>query len=186
MVDDIFYMHLAMAQARLAAALSEVPVGAVIVDAKGAVVAQGCNRTLTSHDPSAHAEMLALRQAGRVLERYRFNELTLYVTLEPCIMCVGALIHARIKRVVFGAYDSKTGACGSMFSLMNDRRHNHRIEVTGGVLYAECAALLQNFFKGRRQLLKRKRLSPSAISAQQNGGLIPKAKFRQDPAVASR
>ena len=177
MADDIFYMRLALAQARLAGAMSEVPVGAVIVDGRGAVVAQGCNRTLTDHDPSAHAEMVALRQAGLLLERYRFNELTLYVTLEPCIMCVGALIHARIKRVVFGAYDGKTGACGSMFSLMNDRRHNHHIEVHGEVLYSECASLLQQFFKGRRQLLKQKRLSPSACSAHLKGALNPKAKF---------
>lgn len=164
-MDDIYFMRLAMAQARLAASLSEVPVGAVIVDQTGAVVGRGCNRTLTGKDPSAHAEMQALREAGRVLGRYRLNDLTLYVTLEPCIMCVGALIHARVKRVVFGAYDPKTGACGSMFSLMGDRRHNHHIDVQGGVLYSECAALLQSFFRQRRQLLRQKKPSPSALSA---------------------
>lgn len=162
MADDIFYMRLAMAQARLAASLNEIPVGAVIVDSEGAVIAQGCNRTLTNNDPSAHAEMLALRQAGKLLSRYRLNDLTLYVTLEPCIMCVGALIHSRVKRVVFGAYDGKTGACGSMFNLLCDKRHNHRIEVEGGVLYSECAHMLQSFFRERRRLLKQKKPSPSA------------------------
>lgn len=164
MADDIFYMRLAMAQARLAASLNEIPVGAVIVDSEGAVIAQGCNRTLTNNDPSAHAEMLALRQAGKLLSRYRLNDLTLYVTLEPCIMCVGALIHSRVKRVVFGAYDGKTGACGSMFNLLCDKRHNHRIEVEGGVLYSECAHMLQSFFRERRRLLKQKKPSPSAQS----------------------
>lgn len=166
-MDDIYFMRLAMAQAQLAASLSEVPVGAVIVDQNGAVIARGCNRTLTSKDPSAHAEMVALREAGKLLNRYRLNDLTLYVTLEPCIMCVGALIHARVKRVVFGAYDPKTGACGSMFSLMGDRRHNHYIEVQGGVLYSECAALLQSFFRQRRRLLRQKKPSPSALSVLQ-------------------
>ena len=177
---DVFYMRLAMAQARLAASMSEIPVGAVIVDPSGAVIAQGCNRTLTNHEPSAHAEMLALRQAGILQARYRLTDLTLYVTLEPCIMCVGALIHARVKRVVFGAYDPKTGACGSMFALMGDKRHNHRIEVKGGVLYPECAAMLQRFFKERRKLLKAKKLSPSALSAVKQGHPVKGARRSED------
>lgn len=169
--NDEYFMRLAMQQANVALQLSEIPVGAVLVDGTGQVVAAGCNRTLTSHDPSAHAEMEALRAAGKALQRYRLTDLTLYVTLEPCIMCVGALIHARVKRVVFGAYDGKTGACGSMFRLINDRRHNHRIELKGGVLYPECAALLQSFFKQRRELLRKKVPSPSAQGAKSGSNL---------------
>lgn len=155
MRSDEYYMRLALAQASLAESLGEVPVGAVLVDTlKDRVISVGCNRTISNHDPCAHAEILCLKEAGKVLSNYRLLDLTLYVTLEPCAMCAMALIHARIKKLVFGASDLKTGACGSVFSLISDPRHNHRLEVQGGVLQDECSLMLSNFFKRRRLEIK--------------------------------
>ena len=151
MQGDEFFMEAALAQARLAWDLGEVPVGAVVTDDRGRIVGAGCNRTLSSHDPSAHAEMVALRTVGRELKNYRLPDLTLYVTLEPCTMCTGLLIHARIKRLVFGAYDPRTGACGSLYDLPADPRHNHHFEVQGGVLGEKCGQILKDFFKMRRK-----------------------------------
>ena len=142
-------MGLALAQAHLAGAAGEVPVGAVVVH-QGRVIGQGGNAPIGSHDPSAHAEMLALRAAAQALGNYRLDECVLYVTLEPCAMCVGAMLHARLKRVVFGATDPKTGAAGSVINLLAEPRLNHQTEVQGGVLAEPCAALLQGFFKTRR------------------------------------
>ena len=133
-----------------AEAAGEVPVGAVIVDAAGAVVARAANAPIARNDPTAHAELLALRAAGRVLGNYRLPGCVLYVTLEPCAMCVGALVHARVARIVYGAPDPKTGACGSVFDLAANAKMNHRIEVVGGVLAEECGALLKRFFAARR------------------------------------
>jgi tRNA(adenine34) deaminase len=144
------FMRLALAQARLAGAAGEVPVGAVVVH-QGRVIGQGGNAPIGQHDPSAHAEMVALREAAQALGNYRLDDCELYVTLEPCAMCVGAMLHARIKRVVFGASDPKTGAAGSVVNLMAEPRLNHHTAVQGGVLAADCAALLQEFFKTRRQ-----------------------------------
>jgi tRNA(adenine34) deaminase len=127
-----------------------VPVGAVIVSATGAVVARAANAPIARHDPTAHAEMLALRAAGRALGNYRLPGCELYVTLEPCAMCVGALVHARVTRIVYGASDPKTGACGSVFDLAASTKMNHQIAVTGGVLAADCGALLKQFFATRR------------------------------------
>lgn len=127
----------------------EVPVGAVLV-LDGALVGKGWNRTIALHDPSAHAEILALRDAGRQLGNYRFPGSTLYVTLEPCAMCAMALVHARVARVVYGASDPKTGAAGSVFDTLLSERHNHRIQVTRGVLSDESARLLREFFRDRR------------------------------------
>ena len=143
-------MEQALACAHEAEAAGEVPVGAVIVDAAGAVVARAANAPIARNDPTAHAELLALRAAGRVLGNYRLPGCVLYVTLEPCAMCVGALVHARIARIVYGAADPKTGACGSVFDLAASARMNHRIEVAGGVLAEECGALLKRFFAARR------------------------------------
>ena len=143
-------MQQALACAREAEAAGEVPVGAVIVDATGAVVARAANGPIARNDPTAHAELLSLRAAGRLLGNYRLPGCVLYVTLEPCAMCVGALVHARIARVVFGAADPKTGACGSVFDLAANAKMNHRIEVVGGVLADECGALLKRFFAARR------------------------------------
>ena len=144
--DDEHWMWNALEQAKKAAAVDEVHVGAVLVK-DNQLIAEGWNHPIQLHDPSAHAEMIALRHAGIILNNYRLLDTTLYVTLEPCVMCVGAMIHARVGRVVFGAYDAKTGAAGSMFDLLQSAKHNHKIEVMGGVLEAQCREVLQEFFK---------------------------------------
>ena len=128
----------------------EVPVGAVLVDADGEMLAEGWNRNITDHDPSAHAEIIAMRRAGGALGNHRLLGCTLYVTLEPCAMCAMAMVHARIARVVFGASDPKTGAAGSVFDLLADPRHNHRVEIIGGVLADEAGARLRDYFRARR------------------------------------
>jgi tRNA(adenine34) deaminase len=143
-------MARALEEARAAAARDEVPVGAVLVSEAGAILALAHNRTIHECDPSAHAEVLALREASRKLKNYRLLNTTLYVTVEPCIMCMGALIHARVARLVFGVSDPKGGAAGSLFNLGTDRRLNHRIEVVGGILEEECRTLMQEFFRARR------------------------------------
>jgi len=148
-MSDAAFMGLALAQARLAAAAGEVPVGAVVVH-QGRVVGEGGNAPLGQHDPTAHAEMVALRQAAKALGNYRLDDCELFVTLEPCAMCVGAILHARLKRVVFGTTDPKTGAAGSVINLPAESRLNHQTAVEGGVRAADCAALLQDFFKARR------------------------------------
>ena len=146
---DEYWMQKALELARKAQAEDEVPVGALIVK-DDQLIAEGFNQPIKSNDPSAHAEMLALRHAGQALNNYRLIDTTMYVTLEPCSMCVGAMIHARVKRLVFGAFDLKTGAAGSAINLIGDGVHNHRIEVLGGVLEGECRELLQGFFRGKR------------------------------------
>ncbi|PPU95461.1 tRNA adenosine(34) deaminase TadA [Xanthomonas populi] len=128
----------------------EIPVGALLVDADGNVLSEGWNFNIASHDPSAHAEIMAMRDAGRLLVNHRLIGCTLYVTLEPCAMCAMAMIHARITRVVFAASDPKTGACGSVFDLLADPRHNHRVQVRGGVLAAEASLRLTNYFRAKR------------------------------------
>lgn len=142
-------MAYALALARKAEMQGEVPVGAVIVKA-GQVIGQGWNRPIAGHDPGAHAEMLALRDAGQSLGNYRLNDTSLYVTLEPCVMCTGALMHARVARVIYGATDPKAGAAGSQFDLLTDERFNHRISVTAGVHADRCAEILKQFFKSKR------------------------------------
>jgi tRNA(adenine34) deaminase len=129
----------------------EVPVGAVLVNAAGELVAESGNRNITLHDPTAHAEILAMRLAGEKIQNHRLIGCTLYVTLEPCAMCAMAMVHARIKRVVFAAYDPKTGAAGSVFDLLQDPRHNHRIEAQGGVLADVASKKLSDYFKAKRQ-----------------------------------
>jgi tRNA(adenine34) deaminase len=142
-------MRLALAQALEAAAAGEVPVGAVVVK-DGLVIAAGRNAPIASHDPTAHAEVVALREAARVLGNYRLEGCTLYVTLEPCTMCSGAMLHARVDRVVFGAADPRTGVAGSVFNLFDNVQLNHQTRLTGGVLAHECGQLLKDFFKPRR------------------------------------
>lgn len=139
----------ALEQAQHARTAREVPVGAVVVR-QGQIVGLGCNRSIADSDPSAHAEIIAMRAAARSLGNYRLPDTTLFVTLEPCLMCVGAILHARIGRLVFGAYDPKTGAAGSVFDLLADPRHNHAVEVTGGILGPECSGMLKEFFQERR------------------------------------
>ncbi len=146
---DVLFMRRALELARDAEACGEVPVGAVIVK-DGEIVAEGSNRPIRSHDPTAHAEIVAMRAAAMVLENYRIPGTTLYVTLEPCPMCTGAMVHARIERLVYAASDPRTGAAGSVFDLACNDALNHRMEVLGGVLANESAALLQAFFSARR------------------------------------
>ncbi|QOY92590.1 tRNA adenosine(34) deaminase TadA [Massilia sp. UMI-21] len=148
------YMQLALDQARLAWAEGEVPVGAVVVK-DGEVIATGYNRPIGRHDPTAHAEIVALRAAAEKLGNYRLPGCELYVTLEPCIMCSGAMMHARLARVVYGAVDPKTGACGSVLNLFDENRLNHHTEVVGGLLAVEASSLLKAFFAERRAAARR-------------------------------
>ena len=143
-------MKLALEQARLAQAMSEVPVGAVLVQ-DDQLIASAHNQPIYSNDPTAHAEIQLLRAAGKQLNNYRFPDTALYVTLEPCTMCLGAMIHARVSRAVFGAYDQKTGVCGSCTDLSTSQCFNHTIAIEGGVLENNCKQLLQEFFKKRRK-----------------------------------
>ncbi len=143
-------MRQALKEARRALERDEVPVGAVLVSAEGEILSRAHNAPISLCDPTAHAEILALREGARRLGNYRLPGTTLYVTLEPCPMCAGALIHARVKRLVFGAYDPRAGACGSLYRLVEDPRLNHRVEVKGGILAEEAAALLKEFFRRKR------------------------------------
>ena len=152
-MNDTDWMRLALAEARKAGEAGEVPVGAVLV-MDGVVIATGRNCPLTSHDPTAHAEIGALRAGAAALRNYRLDGCTLFVTLEPCAMCAGAMLHARLSRLVYGAAEPKTGAAGSVTDLFADPRLNHRTEVQGGVLADECAAVLQDFFRRRRDELR--------------------------------
>ena len=147
---DIDWMQLALAQAAQAQQLGEVPVGAVLVDAQGELLATGFNRTIIDHDPTAHAEIVALRAGAQQVQNYRLPGASLYVTLEPCAMCLGAMLHARLARVVFGAPDPKTGVCGSVLNLSLQKQLNHHTQVEGGVLAQECGDTLRQFFKERR------------------------------------
>ena len=145
-------MRMALDQAQAAADAGEVPVGAILVDpASGEVISTGSNGPIASHDPTAHAEIVAMRRAATAMNNYRLTGLTLYVTLEPCAMCAGAILHARIARVVYGARDLKTGVHGSVLDLFAVERLNHHTEIVGGILAEECGRLLSDFFAGRRQ-----------------------------------
>jgi tRNA(adenine34) deaminase len=144
------YMGQALEEARQAGRQGEVPVGAVLVSAEGAVLAKAHNQTITLSDPTAHAEILALRTAAQALGNYRLPHTILYVTIEPCVMCMGTLLHARIARIVYGAKDPKWGAAGSLYDLSADSRLNHRIDVQGGILEKECRDLIQGFFQDKR------------------------------------
>ncbi len=152
LATDDEWMGEALALARAAAARAEVPVGAIVVK-DGAIVGRGGNAPIAANDPTAHAEIMALREAAHNLENYRLPGCSLFVTIEPCAMCAGAILHARIARLVFGARDTKTGACGSVVDLFGELRLNHHAAVEGGVRAGECAALLTEFFAGRRLVL---------------------------------
>ncbi len=149
--SDELWMEEALREAQRALALGEVPVGAVVVR-EGRIVGRGCNRPLSSNDPTAHAEMLALREAGHAVGNYRLLDCDLYVTVEPCAMCAGAITHGRVRRLVYGAEDAKAGAVHSMLQVLNHPKLNHQVEVSSGVLAARCMDLLQTFFRGRRNL----------------------------------
>lgn len=159
--NDESAMRLALAQARLAADADEVPVGAVLIGAEGQVLGSGFNQTISNHDPSAHAEVIALRDAGTKVGNYRYPGATLYVTLEPCMMCMGAILHARLSRVVYGAADPKTGVCGSILQIQDFEQINHHTRVEGGVLGEECGLMLRAFFRERRERQKKR---PSEIA----------------------
>jgi tRNA(adenine34) deaminase len=148
-MDDAIYMRQALDQARNAWALGEVPVGAIVVK-DGEIIATGFNQPIGTHDPTAHAEIMALRAAAAILGNYRLPGCELFVTLEPCAMCSGAMLHARLARVVYGASDPKTGACGSIVNLFEQNQLNHHTELVGGVMAQECGALLKEFFAERR------------------------------------
>ena len=150
LADEDWMRHAFALADRAEREFGEVPVGAVLVSADGQVLGEGWNRNIIDHDPSAHAEIVAMREAGRTLGNHRLAGSTLYVTLEPCAMCAMAMVHARIARLVYGATDPKTGAAGSVFDLLADPRHNHRIEAVGGVLGEEAGAMLTNYFRAKR------------------------------------
>lgn len=156
--QDAYWMAHALSLADKAQALGEVPVGAVLV-LNEQIIAEGWNQSITLHDPSAHAEMMAIRQAGQILKNYRMLGATLYVTLEPCPMCAGLLVHSRISRLVYGAADYKTGAAGSVMNLVLNPQLNHQIDMLGGVLEAACAEKISNFFRLRRAQKKAIKLS---------------------------
>lgn len=147
-------MHAALAEAALAEAADEVPIGAVVV-LEEQIIGRGHNLSIATNDPTAHAEIQAIRHAAQQMKNYRLVDATLYSTVEPCLMCMGALVSARIKRLVFGCFDSKAGAAGSLYNIALDIRLNHRLDVTSGVCEEECRALLQRFFREKRQRVSR-------------------------------
>lgn len=148
-MTDEEYLRVAIEEAHAAEAAGEVPVGAIVVR-DGEILGAGRNRVIADNDPTAHAEIVALREAGRALGNYRLEGCTLYATLEPCAMCAGAILHARIARLVYAAADPKAGACGSVLSVINHPQLNHRVDVTSGLLAEECGTMLTDFFRARR------------------------------------
>ena len=157
MIANTEYMQIALDLAYQAARNGEVPVGAIVVK-DGVIIGRGSNTPIALHDPTAHAEIIAMREAAQHLGNYRLVDCTLYVTLEPCAMCSGAMLHARITKLIYGASDPKTGACGSAINLMSEPSLNHHTEVVGGIMAEECGALLTAFFKQRRLMLKHGKL----------------------------
>ncbi len=147
---DEKFMDIALKEARRAENAGEVPVGAVIVDEAGNVIARGFNQPISIHDPTAHAEIVAMRAAARLVGNYRLTGLTLYCTMEPCVMCAGAIVHARIQRLVYGAADARAGAAGSIYDVVRDSRLNHQVEVVAGVRERECREIVQGFFERKR------------------------------------
>lgn len=149
--NHVHFMQLAIQQALLAKADGEIPVGAVVVDIDGRVIGKGYNQTISNNDPSAHAEIMAIRQASKTKSNYRLPNTSIYVTLEPCMMCLGAILHARVKNLIYGASDNKTGVCGGHLSLHQQSDINHQTAVVSDVLQTQCSTLLIDFFKEKRQ-----------------------------------
>lgn len=160
--DHEHYMRLAIEEAKKAGQSDEVPIGSLIVAESGEVISRACNNTISSVDPTAHAEVLSIRQAAGIIGNYRLTGATLYTTIEPCIMCMGSILHARLKRVVFGAYDSKWGGAGSLYNFAEDRRLNHRVEIVSGICADECRQLIQQFFAVKRKEKAREKLKNRA------------------------
>lgn len=158
MSDEVWMRH-ALKLAKHAESLGEIPVGAVIVDENNQIIGEGYNQSIMQHNPTAHAEIMAIEQAGQCIRNYRLVNTTLYVTLEPCIMCAGAIIHSRIQRVVYGASDYKTGAAGSYIDILSRSGINHFAQITSGILSDECSSMLSNFFQKRRQQKKQHKQS---------------------------
>lgn len=158
MSDEVWMRH-ALKLAKHAESLGEIPVGAVIVDENNQIIGEGYNQSIMQHNPTAHAEIMAIEQAGQCIRNYRLANTTLYVTLEPCIMCAGAIIHSRIQRVVYGASDYKTGAAGSYIDILSRTGINHFAQITSGILSDECSSMLSNFFQKRRQQKKQHKQS---------------------------
>ena len=150
--QDEYWMRKAMAAAEAAREAGEVPIGACLIDAGGELLALAGNRTIALSDPTAHAEILVLREAGAKIGNYRLTETTLYTTIEPCAMCAGALVNARVKRLVFGAHDERFGAAASVFQICDTSSLNHRIDITAGILADDCRKLMRDFFRARRNL----------------------------------
>ena len=146
-----FYMRIALNEALKAYEIGEIPVGAAVISSEGEVLSKSHNESIRRHDPSAHAEIIALREAAETLKNYRLNKSRIYVTIEPCVMCAGALIHARVEEVIFGVADPKAGGLVTLYQLGNDIRLNHRLKVISGVLEAECGEIIQRFFKEKRK-----------------------------------
>lgn len=165
---DQYWMQYALALADKAEQAGEIPVGAVLIK-DNQIIGEGWNMSICQHDPSAHAEMLAVRQGAQQLQNYRLLDTTLYVTLEPCAMCAGLLVHSRVKRLVFGAFDAKTGAVGSVMNLVQHPVLNHQLEVTAGVLAEECGAKLSEFFRKRRQQHKQQKEQAALLKSQGAG-----------------
>jgi len=157
MKNDTYYMNMALEGAKKAGQKGEVPIGCVIVAETGEVLSAAHNLTISLSDPTAHAEILAIRKASKVLQNYRLPGTTLYATIEPCIMCMGAIVHARVSRVVFGARDEKWGGAGSLYNLADDSRLNHSLEVVPGVCADACRTLMQDFFRDRRREQKERK-----------------------------
>ena len=148
--EDLKFMKLALGLAKKAELKNEVPVGALIVQ-NGEIIGQGMNTSISDHDPTSHAEINAIREAAKAIKNYRLKDCTIYVTLEPCAMCVGAIQHARIEKIIYGAPDPKTGACGSMIDLISVKEINHHAEAIGGILEKECGQILKDFFLSKRK-----------------------------------
>lgn len=151
MRSDEHYMRLALEEARKAASLDEVPIGAVVIDSEGNIISSAGNRTISSSDPTAHAEVLALRKAAEIVNNYRLTECGVYTTIEPCVMCAGALVNARIKRLVFGVRDERFGGVRTLFNICDNSSLNHQIEIESGVLAEQCRTLIQDFFSEKRK-----------------------------------
>jgi len=166
---DEYWMNVALDLADKAQQVGEVPVGAVLV-LNNKIIGEGYNLVISSHDPCAHAEIIALRSGGQSIENYRLIDATLYVTLEPCCMCAGAIVHSRVKRVVYGAADLKTGAAHSAFELLNDQKHNHQVEISSGILAQTCSEKISNFFSTRRLEIKERKALRKLQSMINNEG----------------